>query len=174
MRFRGRTAAASSSSASTTDTKSRGGSRRPAPTEGCTAPKMQCIFWVYENVFKTAEVVQAEAGMGHSPIPAWRHGAAGLTPRACQSLGIAWSHSAGHHDREGRGQGNRRQFTLRRVFCIATTVELVALGVNPAKAGDLALNSTIPTLTTTEAAASSNCRGRPPYWSSPRWPILRS
>ena len=34
MRFRGRTAAASSSSASTTDPKSRGGSRRPAPRKG--------------------------------------------------------------------------------------------------------------------------------------------
>jgi len=40
---------------------------------------MQCIFWVYENVFKTAEVVQAEAGMGHSPHPAWRHGGCGCS-----------------------------------------------------------------------------------------------
>jgi hypothetical protein len=48
----------------------------------------------------------------------------------------------GFYDREGRGAGSRHQFTLRRVICIATTAELVALGVSPAKAGDLALNFT--------------------------------
>ena len=45
MHFRGRTAAASSSSGSTTDTKARGGSRRPSPGMGALdAPKMQRIF----------------------------------------------------------------------------------------------------------------------------------
>jgi len=68
--------------------------------------------------------------------------AADLTPgliKVWVSRGII---RLGFYDREGRGAGSRHQFTLRRVICIAMTAELVALGISPAKAGELALNYT--------------------------------
>ena len=48
----------------------------------------------------------------------------------------------GFYDQEGRGKGTPRLFTLRRVISISMTAELVALGITPSKAGELALNFT--------------------------------
>jgi hypothetical protein len=45
----------------------------------------------------------------------------------------------GFYDQEGRGKGTPRLFTLRRVIAIAVTAELTTLGINPSRAGDLAL-----------------------------------
>jgi hypothetical protein len=45
----------------------------------------------------------------------------------------------GFYDQEGRGKGTPRLFTLRRVISIAVAAELVTLGINPSRAGDLAL-----------------------------------
>jgi hypothetical protein len=46
--------------------------------------------------------------------------------------------SFGFYDQEGRGKGTPRLFTLRRVTSIAVAAELVALGIKPSRAGDLA------------------------------------
>ncbi len=48
----------------------------------------------------------------------------------------------GAHDRPGRGKGTPRLFTLRRVYAIAITAELVSLGFVASKAGVLAFDFT--------------------------------
>jgi hypothetical protein len=48
----------------------------------------------------------------------------------------------GVYDQVGRGKGTPRLFTLRRVISIAVTAELVALGINPSRAGNLAFGYT--------------------------------
>jgi hypothetical protein len=48
----------------------------------------------------------------------------------------------GDYDLAGRGKGTPRLFTLRRVISIAITAEMVALGINPSRAGNLAFGFT--------------------------------
>jgi hypothetical protein len=48
----------------------------------------------------------------------------------------------GDYDLAGRGKGTPRLFTLRRVISIAMTAELVALGINPSRVGNLAFGFT--------------------------------
>ena len=48
----------------------------------------------------------------------------------------------GVYDQVGRGKGTPRLFTLRRVISIAVAAELVALGINPSRAGNLAFGFT--------------------------------
>src|SRR5262245_49809887 len=43
----------------------------------------------------------------------------------------------GPHDQRGRGKGTARLFTLRRVYAIAMTAELIALGFAASRAGIL-------------------------------------